>query len=458
MRGRRMRLVVLSALAAAAPGGCGGGGGGSANVEPIGPGRYDPDFGIGGAMRWAAGGPGWTGVVPLPDGRIVVVGTRVRSSTNSDFVVIRFGETGRVVDTSFGTGGSAFVDVGGVDEAFGVVRRPSDGAIIVVGRTNSEGGGAIAIAALTASGAPDPALEGIGRKVIDVTNADDEARAVAIQLDENVVIAGNSGVSTGTSNFLLYRMSPGGVLDIGADTVNGTGPATVTWGNDDRCAAVAIDPVTGDIVLAGSTDATGSPDDLADFAVARFLSTGVLDTSFDGDGTRLIDIDYLDRAFGVQVDTVGRTLVSGTTFDGELFSMTAVRLGQTGAIDTSWNAAPVTGFPHNGAGFFQHHLQEIGRWSDDKAFCSLLQPDGSLVLAGESSVPSQDADAAILRLDPAGHLDPTFGTLPLGGNVFRFVGPGRALAIASDGFGRLVLAGQQTTPAEEMGYLIRVGE
>jgi uncharacterized delta-60 repeat protein len=400
-----------------------------------------------------------------PDGAIVVVGTQVVSATDSNFEVVRLTPTGAALDPTFGSGppatpGVAYVDFGGIDEAYGVARRPSDGAILVVGRTSGVGGGAIAVAALTSSGAPDPTLEGTGRKVIDATTADDEGRAIAVQPDENVLIGGTSAVSTGLGNFLLYRMSPSGVLDVGEDTVDGTGPATVDWGGDDRCSALALDPITGDVVLAGTS---GSGPD-TDYAVARFAPTGTLDPVFAGVGARLVDIDDHDRCSGVQVDTVGRTLLSGHTLDVATFSMTAVRLGQTGAVDASWNANPSASFPHNGAGVFQHHLRESppGFWSQDGVLCSLLQPDGSLVLGGNSAPALTPvlARGAVLRLDPEGRIDPTFGAFPPGGNVFAFPPPRTTVfAMAPDGAGRIVLAGQleDANDGATFGYVARIG-
>jgi uncharacterized delta-60 repeat protein len=442
--------------------GCGGGGGGGGPPPPIGPGRLDPAFGHeSGSRIYSFFGGTFTGVAVQPDGHIVAVGPWIVSDTNTDFGVVRFLPDGTQLDPTFSNGTAATIDFGGIDEPFGVVLRPSDGAILVVGRTDAVGGGAIAIASFTATGGQDLALEGIGRKVIDVTTADDEARAVAIQLDENIVIAANSGVSTGLSNFLLYRMAPDGTISIGSDTVNGTGPSTATWGGDDRVNAIALDPITGDIVLAGTSDGEVGPGN--DFAVARFLgTTGALDATFDGDGQRLVDIDVDDRGMAVQVDTVGRTLVSGYTLDGPSFSITAVRLNQTGGLDTSWNATPAGpfSFPHNGAGVFQHHLQGgTGAWSNDGSFCSFLQFDGSLVLAGNSAPAGRpfEPDPAILRLDPQGRLDPTFGTFPFGGNVFGFPGTGAFDAIARDPSGRLVLAGRRTTTAGTFGLLARVG-
>lgn len=464
MNARPVRVALRGALGALLLAGCGGGGGGggSANVEPIGPGRLDPDFGLeGGARIYDTNGGSWTGVVTQPDGRIVVCGTWVVSDTNTDFGVFRFLADGSALDPTFAVGTFAIADFGGIDEPFGVVLRPSDGAIIVVGRTDAVGGGAIAIASFTSTGTPDTTLDPTGRKVIDVTTSDDEARAVAIQLNEDVVIAGNSAVSTGLSNFLLFRMSPDGTISIGSDTVNGTGPSTATWGGDDRVNAIALDPITGDIVLAGRSDMGPGPGN--DFAVARFLgTTGHLDPSFDGEGQVLVDIDTDDRGMAVQVDTVGRTLVSGYTLDGPTFSITAVRLNQIGGVDTSWNAAPTIpfSFPHNGSGFFQHHLQgNPGQWSNDGGFCSYLQPDGSLVMAGNSAPASNPfaMDPAILRLDPQGHLDPTFGNLPFGGNVFPFPGTGAFDAITQDSSGRLVLAGRRTTGTTVFGLLARVG-
>jgi uncharacterized delta-60 repeat protein len=76
---------------------------------------------------------------------------------------------------------------------------------------------------------------------------------------------------------------------------------------------------------------------------------------------------------------------------------------------------------------------DFGR--SDLAFDLVLQPDGKLVAAGDSSVDSR-VDFALARYLPDGQLDPTFGT---GGRVT--VPRGSALALVLQPDGKLVAAG-----------------
>lgn len=459
----RRSLGIGACVVLASCGGGGGGGGSAPNVTALG--MLDTSFGQGGIAREGMlPGSKVSGVAVQPDRKVVVVGTVRRSTADSDMFAMRFTEGG-ALDTTFGLGGtgSATVDVGGIDEAFGVALRASDGAIVMVGRTDSVGGGAIAVAVLTSSGLPDLVMNGTGSRTIDVTTSDDEGRAVAVLIDDRIVVGGNSAVSGGLSNFMLYRMLPDGTLDIGTEHSNGVGPATATWGGDDRCQALALDPISGDIVLAGFTDLTPSPDpaDFTDFAVARFLPTGALDTTFDGDGRQTASIGARDEGTGVHVDLVGKTIVTGHSPAGLGTPFTGVRFTASGALDSTWNPVVPPPLVNNGQGRFRHFFSgdtgESG--SQDTCTCSLLQPDGRLVMAGFTADvgPIPLPNAAILRLMPDGLIDWAFGPPPVGGRVFDFSGTEEVHAVARDDLGRIVMAGTQVSSSALWILVFRIG-
>ena len=91
----------------------------------------------------------------------------------------------------------------------------------------------------------------------------------------------------------LVDSQPGGTLD----TSFGTGGVTTTGFADtttDYAQGIAIQ-CDGKIVAAGYTELGGD----ADFAVARYTSTGVLDTAFHGDGivtTPILSLDDMGNA------------------------------------------------------------------------------------------------------------------------------------------------------------------
>ena len=74
-----------------------------------------------------------------PDGKIVVAGRVHRTTTGSDFGVVRYNTDGSV-NLTFGTSGKALTDFAGADDgARDVIIRPSNGKILVVGDATENG-------------------------------------------------------------------------------------------------------------------------------------------------------------------------------------------------------------------------------------------------------------------------------------------------------------------------------
>jgi uncharacterized delta-60 repeat protein len=132
----------------------------------------------------------------------------------------------------------------------------------------------------------DPTF-GIGGKVITdfFIESNDFVAAVAIQTDGRIVVA---GTTMGTSDgFAIARYNPDGTLD-GSFGTNGRFHIDLNSSFSDQASAIAIQS-DGKIVVAGGA-VNPAPGGNADFAVVRLNGNGSLDTSFDGDGTKLIDI------------------------------------------------------------------------------------------------------------------------------------------------------------------------
>ena len=89
---------------------------------------------------------------------------------------------------------------------------------------------------------------------------------------------------------------------------------------------VALQP-DGKIVVAGTSN--------NDFLVARFNPDGSLDTSFDGDGIKTIEVGGTEHASAVAIQSDGKIVVVGSTSVNT--SVAVVRLTTTGALDTSFD-------------------------------------------------------------------------------------------------------------------------
>jgi uncharacterized delta-60 repeat protein len=262
------------------------------------------------------------GVAIQPDGRIVVAGTTnavigVGCNLQPCFAVMRFTPEG-FADGSFGDG-LQFASFGTPATATGLALQ-SDGKIVVVGTvgpseclTSALAFCSMAVARFTPDGVLDETFSSDGLAPIDFADfarADSEARAVAIQPDGKIVVAGTVNPTDGpisdfNVNFAVARLNVSGTLDtsFGGDgrVITDFGGATNATLRSDRGSAVAIQPNDGRIVVAGTSNLTFTSIE-SSFAVARYhaftcngvnvtiVGTNRDDTIFRGFGRRVNDV------------------------------------------------------------------------------------------------------------------------------------------------------------------------
>ena len=158
------------------------------------------------------------------------------------------------------------------------------------------------------SGDLDVSFSGDGKVVTDIDSADlDRARAMAIQADGKIVVAGYSNGS-GSYDFVVVRYTTAGVLDTTFGGGDGKVVTDIDSADTDRAYAMAIQ-ADGKIVAAGYSNGSGNND----FVVVRYTTAGVLDTSFSGDGKVVTDIDSADndKAYAVAIQGDGKIVVAG---------------------------------------------------------------------------------------------------------------------------------------------------
>ena len=242
------------------------------------------------------------------------------------------------------------------------------------------------------SGALDPAF-GLGGKVqTDFTSRTDIANGVAIQADGKLVVAGASGSG---ARFALARYNPDGSLDT---TFSGNGKLTtdftphVDYAND-----LAIQSDGKIVVVGGSGVCEGCN---PKFAVARYNSDGSLDTTFGGDGRVTTDFSrHEDLAHGVAIQADAKIVAVGSRATDRSDSRFALaRSNPDGALDTTFG----------GDGKVTTNLTRRG----DLIFWGVaIQPGGRIVVAGVagSCFPTCNSRFALVRYEPDGSLDTTFG-------------------------------------------------
>ena len=251
--------------------------------------------------------------------------------------------------------------------------------------------GDFVVARYSANGSPDTSFCGDGiLQASFQTNYNDEAESVAIQTDGKIVVAGKTVSASGNSYFALARLNSTGTFDTSFD---GNGVKLIYLDNFIAARSVAVQS-DGKIVAAGVSNIS-SDSEPAKFAVVRLNANGTYDTSFDADGRVTTGVGD-DGAFGYHVELLsdGRIAVSGTSYTLQetvyVPTCTLVRYNATGSLDFS--------------------LDGDGKLVD-QAFpgsCSLaLQMDGKTILVGYGEN-GLDKDFAVNRYNPDGSADATF--------------------------------------------------
>jgi uncharacterized delta-60 repeat protein len=325
------------------------------------------------------------------------------------------------LDTSFDTDGKQTVSFGGTDQGRAIVVDGS-GRVVVAGYTSRGGTGYdFAVARLTSAGALDTNFDGDGTQTVDF-GGDDRAYALALDASGNIVVVGGSGgVGAGFSNNIaVARLTSAGDLDTNFDT---DGRATVGIFGQDEAHGVAIQS-DGKIVVVG----TGYNGGHRDFVVARFNTDGSLDTGFDTDGKFNDGFGGGNNDWGeaVVIQSDQKIVVGGYANVGG-YKFAVLRLNTDGTLDTDFDTDGKQLIDFGGVG--------------DEAHALALDGSGNVLIAGFTSAGAgSTVDFAVARLTSAGALDTNFDTD--GKQTVDFgTTTDRAYAMALDGSGRIVLAG-----------------
>jgi uncharacterized delta-60 repeat protein len=260
------------------------------------------------------------GIAIQTDGKIVVGGSTTAGATLFDFAVARF-EKGGDVDTSFAGDGRQTTEFGDFDSAQDLSIH--HGKIVLAGTTDIGGANDLAVARYRKGGSPDGSFSGDGKQTTGF-NEGAGARGVAIQRDGKIVVVGSKG-----DDFLIVRYREGGSLD---ETFSGDGKKTTNFGGFDSAEAVAVQD-NGRIVVAGSSCVGGGMDCRENVALARYKANGGLDKSFSGDGMKKADLGGSDGARDLALQDNGRIVIAGAASPNDDADFVVARFKTKGGLD-----------------------------------------------------------------------------------------------------------------------------
>lgn len=351
------------------------------------------------------------------DGKILVAGYS-SNSNNNDFTVARY-DTDGSLDSSLNTTGMLHIDFNATDDfASGIAYRAADEKIIIGGYTFNGAGFEFALAQYNSDGTPDNNF-GMNGKVTTALGATDFGKALAIQDDGKILLAGHS---LQTSNeFAIVRYNTDGTLD---STFNTDGKVTTPFGANSAIATCMTIQPDNKIVIAGqvSNDSTLR----WEIALARYHSDGSLDTSFDGDGQIINPNGNMDNTINaIALQSDGKIIVAGyagTSPSNNNFLL--ARYHSDGRIDSSFgtNGFLITAFSAQ----------------NNQATALMVQPDDKIIAGGFASINSAN-DFTLARYDANGNLDNSFGT---GGKVTTTFGTNDGMTgLAFDADWKIVAVG-----------------
>jgi uncharacterized delta-60 repeat protein len=337
-------------------------------------GSLDPDFGDSGIVitDWGNNDETASSIAVQPDGKIMVAGQSGDQLSGECGVVLTRYQSSGSIDTTFYGSGRRYLNTGhNCDNISAGTMIQPDGKIVVTGQIGPCCTYDFFAARFNSNGSFDSSFGTGGIARTDVGSGDDVPLAAALQSDGKIVLAGTSG-----GNVALLRYNSNGTLD----SSFGTGGIIITpFINDTTVYGLAIQP-NGQIVVSGLTHtATGQ-----DFVTIRYGSNGNLDPSFGSGGVVITDVNQVDRANDVLIQSSGEILLIGYSgLNSNDLDVTLVRYNSLGNLDGNFGIGGVIILDVNG-------YADVGTGA-------VIQTDNKLVVVGTSGIDATDWDFMVAR-------------------------------------------------------------
>ena len=389
--------------------------------------------------------------------RIVVVGSVDRNSnipnspTANDFFAVRF-MADATLDTSFGNNGVQTVDLGGDDQALGALVEPLAGQndIVIGGITdsvNTPGGQDFALVRLNQDGSRDMTFGTSGVTTTDFRQVD-VLRALALQ--------GTKIIAVGSADFLATDPVKG--RDIAIARYDSNGLLDTTFGNGgkviqnftkrDEALSVAVDPGTEDILVGGYVAIASTSATSRDMAIVRFTPDGTLETSWGTNGITTVDFaGQRDEVHGLVIQN-GKIFAAGIASVNNPNSITPLENNDFGlaVLDLS-----------SGAVLEKTATDFVGR--NDQGLAVVPNGTGVIVVGTAFDKESVSGIGLIAYNDDATINTNFGGQIPGFGEVFRAPGvttmPSQVQAVAVQSDGKIVAAGVASSQTNEDFALVR---
>jgi uncharacterized delta-60 repeat protein len=268
------------------------------------------------ALDFTGGAEQALGILLLPDGKIMLGGYTTINGRPFDFALARYNADGSL-DTTFGLQGRVATDIGGGQDIIVRLRLQPDGKIVAGGMSYDTTAKNMdyAVARYLPNGQLDPTFSPAGKagvETLDFSGGNDIGFAITLRWDGKIIMGGFTYNPTTDFDMGIAQFNSNGTLDTSFASYGKAGVVSTDFGGlYDQALYLAIQP-DAKILAVGHTV---SPTTGFDFALARYLPNGDLDTSFGNGGKMSTDFwGGPDGAHGVVLLPEGKAVLVG---DGE---------------------------------------------------------------------------------------------------------------------------------------------
>ncbi len=385
-------------------------------IRPEQEGSLDPTFNDTGVVITLIGDTCQANDLAIAMGGKIIVGGLASIGGVNQFALARYRSDGSL-DFSFGSAGIVTTSLGTAASITSVALQ-SDGKIVVGGFATISGVDQFALARYRSDGSLDTSFNGTGIVTTSLGTAD-QINDIVIQPDGKIVAAG-SATTGGSTQFALARYNTDGSPDVG---FNGSGSIISPLGFSSAISGVALQS-DNKIIIGGFIQATKLTQ--PEFAVARYTTDGILDTTFNApDGFVTTSFATSSAIGGVAIQPDEKIIAAGFS-RGIVSPITVARYTSDGTLDTTFNAPD---------GFV---TTQIGNLS--QALDVALQEDGKIVAVGSSF--SGPFPQVVTRYNNAGPLDTTFNNTGIVTNEIGTFTQANGIKIQPDG--KIVVVGFST--------------
>lgn len=366
-------------------------------------------------------------VVTQPDGKIIVGGSAYSANpknlyaTDTNNAVLRRYNSDGTIDTTFGNEGivtynyNVIYNSNEINTGVGKLVLQPDGKILAL-----IGGPSPSFVRFNTNGSIDTSFGNNGTLIFTTVFS-----SFVIQPDSKIITAYrqehyNSFGQVDSSFFRTERYNQDGTLD---DTFGTNGTVITDFGfGYNAVFAVTLQP-DGKVIVAGN-----SYNDK--FAIARYTSSGDLDTTFDGDGKVITSLGSGLKSYVsyVSVQADGKIIVAGGSYTSifpQEYFFSIAKYNPNGSLDASFDGDGIVNNLFDDASETYVNLNTI-----------IEQPDGKFLVTTENG---NSFEFVIRRYNASGSDDTSFGNN--GKSALLVQDVNRALGIALQPNQKIIVAG-----------------